>query len=51
MRLKRVFGGPLKTFFNSSAEKFSFKKEITSVLSFQQPIIFLHGRLSFIEVQ
>jgi hypothetical protein len=45
------FGGPEKTFFRSSSEKFFLKKEITSILSFQQPIIFLQGNPSFIEVQ
>jgi len=51
MRSILVFGGPPNAFFNSSAEKLFFRKEITSVLSFQQPIIFLHGNPSFIEVQ
>jgi hypothetical protein len=45
------FGGLSKTFFKSSAVKLSFKKEIISVLSFQQPIMLLQGNPSFIEEQ
>jgi len=45
------FGGSLKTFFKSSAVKLFFKKEMMSVLSFQQPIMFLQGNPSFIEEQ
>ena len=46
-----VFGGPEKIFFKSSSEKFSFRNAMMSVLSFQQPMMFLHGSFSFREVQ
>ena len=51
MRSILDFGKPPKIFFKSPLEKFSFRKVMMSVLSFQQPIIFLQGNPSFIEEQ
>jgi hypothetical protein len=51
IRFMRVLGGPPKHLTDSSSVKAALSKFIISILSRQQPIVFLHGFPSFTERQ